>query len=121
MTATATSYDVDDPRFTAAIDLLRRTGATSFGVRYSDDEKPVVWLAVVQYGPLRGWEAAAGHDPVEATFRLCDRVIDGGKCQHCGRPAGFERDYLGTMPVGDVFCWYQYDPGNKAYVRGCSA
>jgi hypothetical protein len=112
--------DEDDPRLAAAVDLLRRTGAASFAVRYSDDETPIVWLAVAEYRDGR-WEAAAGHHPLQATLRLCDTVVDGGKCTHCGRMTGFEAKALDAMPANELVCWYQYDPGRQAYVRGCAA
>lgn len=114
------SFEIDDPRYLAAVDLLRRTGCTSYGVRYSDDEQPVVWLAVVGYEG-GGWETAAGHNPVQATMRLCAQVLDGGTCQHCGRMSSFEARALDRQPLDELVCWYQYDPGRRAYVRGCAA
>ncbi len=39
-----TPMDPEDPRFTACLDLLQRSGVTELQVRYSDDEDPVLWL-----------------------------------------------------------------------------
>lgn len=105
-----------DPRMVAAIDMLRRTGANEVQIRYSDDEHPVVWIAVAQW---RGhWEAGAGMHPSHALFALCAEVIDGGTCKHCKRPTGFDSSF-GQMPLDKVVCWYQYDPELKTFRRGC--
>jgi hypothetical protein len=117
MAASMSAEPKTDPRHMAAIDLLRRTGIASYSVRYSDDEQPVVWMAVAVY-PDGRWEAAAGHDFVEATFRLCDQLIDGGQCRHCGRPAGFEAS-LDDMPLSELICWQQYDPELETFRRSC--
>lgn len=117
------------PQALAAVDLLRRTGSSTFEIRYSDDNQPVVWLAISGYrtdkhghpvatGTPNAYEVAAALLPEDAIFRLCDQLIDGGWCKHCNRPAGFER---GTepMPLGDHICWYQYDPELATYRRSC--
>jgi hypothetical protein len=109
---------VEDERFAPAVAMLRRTGAAEFQVRYCDEEKPVLWMAVARWG--QRWEASAALGPVEAVFRLCDEVIDGGTCQHCHRPTGFEPS-TDPMPLDALVCWYQYDPSTKAFVRGCAA
>ena len=115
MTADATN----DPRFIAAIDLLRRTGARRIQIRYSDDEQPVVWFLVASYGGGR-WDTAAGPNPLIAALRLCESLIDGGQCKHCNRPSGFDEDF-DTMPLNDVVCWYQFDPELATFRRGCEA
>lgn len=126
--------DVKAPRFTAALDLLHRTGATTVQVRWSDDETPTVWIVVVGWnvdpssgkpappGEVDGepgFESAAALDPVTAAFRLCAEVIDGSRCLHCQRPAGFEPKSLDTMPLDKLVCWYQWDPENSTFRRGC--
>lgn len=80
---------IDEPKMTAAIALLGRTGAADIQIRYSDDEDPTVWFVVARYRtgpdgrPVRGdsepnrWDTAAGHHPTEALLRLCERTIDG--------------------------------------------
>lgn len=106
----------DDARMTAAVELLGRTGADEFQVRYCDEEKPVVWIAAARWGDI--WEAAAGMNPLFAVFRLCDQVIDGGHCVHCNRPTGFAAE-LDQMPLDKLVCWYQWDPERSTFRRGC--
>jgi hypothetical protein len=105
-----------EARMIAAVELIGRTGAGEFQLRYSDDEKPVVWMAVAKYGDH--YEAAASVDPMQAVFRLCETLVDGGTCAHCGRPTGIA-DSLGRMPLDELVCWYQYDPELETFRRGC--
>jgi hypothetical protein len=115
--------EAGDARLLAAVDLLRRTGLQEFQLRYSDDEAPIVWLAVGTW-PQNGGvahETAAALDPVRATLRLCEAVIEGGECAHCHRPAGMEPDSIETMPLDQAVCWYQWDPSTSKFVRGCAA
>jgi hypothetical protein len=111
----------DDPRLLAGVDLLRRTGARQFQIRYSDDEEPVVWLAVISYVRDEGtyYDAAGAMDPVRAVLRLCELVVDGGHCAHCHRPAGLDPDSIDTMPLAEAICWYQYDPELRTFRHGC--
>lgn len=106
-----------DPRLPAAMMLLGRTGAQESQVRYCDEEQPVIWTAAARWG--QRWEAAGGMTPLAAVFRLCDEVIDGGQCTHCGKPAGFEPS-IDPMPLNQFVCWYQWDPGTKEFTRGCA-
>jgi hypothetical protein len=106
-----------EQRMLAAVDLIGRTGAGSFQLRYSDDEEPVVWMAVAQHG--EHYEAAASTHPVRAVLRLAELLIDGGMCTHCGRPAGLEPDDIDAMPLDALVCWYQYDPELHTFRRGC--
>lgn len=114
-----------DPRFVAAIKMLERTGITSFGIRYQDDEEPVVWVAVVEYSKERtpqtgdGAEAAGGMTPLMAVMRLLEQVMDGGRCAHCKRITAVETDWRNDMPLEDVVCWYRYDPETQGFRRGC--
>lgn len=107
----------DNDMVLACADLVRRTGASAFQIRYSDDEQPVVWMAVAEY-PGQKREVAAGFTPVKAMFRLLEALVDGGQCKHCSRPTGVSEDFT-TMPAGDLVCWYQYDPELKTFRRGC--
>ena len=123
----------EGPRFVAAVDMLRRSGATTFQIRYCEEEQPVVWMAVVGYvaqgNPKSGdpskqverevHDAAAGMTPVHAALRLCEQLIDGGTCTHCHRPTGFDADSLDAMPADRFFCWYQWDPEMATFRRGC--
>lgn len=108
---------LDDARFLATIDLIRRTGATEFQIRYHDDEQPVVWMAVA--GTKDGWEVDAALNPLKAVWRLVERLVDGGMCRHCSRPAGVSDNWESGMPLSDVICWYIYDPELKTFRRSC--
>lgn len=118
-----------DERFTAAIDLVRRTGAKEVQVRYSDDEQPVVWFVVAGYisrggkpvstGKVNAWKVGSALTPHDAIFRLLDDTIDGAECAHCHRPSGFVEGFDANMPLDRHVCWYQYDPELKRYRRGC--
>lgn len=124
-----------DPKFIAGVDMLGRTGATQFQIRYADDEKPIVWFAVVIYkGNMKKFETAAASHPVEAVMRLCQQVIDGGTCTHCGRPTAFDADHDDTvneqfnevyksqiipgMPTEGI-CWTMWDPELSKFRRAC--
>lgn len=114
----------DEDRFKAAIDYIRRTGASSVQVRYSNDQTPIVWMAIAEYdgrnpAGIKGFEVDAANTPLAAAVRLCERVGDGAICTHCNRPSGFEPTLLLRMPLDDKICWYQYDPELKVYRRGC--
>jgi hypothetical protein len=112
---------LDEPRFLAAIDFVRRTGARQVQVRWSDDEQPTVWFVVAGYvhdGRER-YEVDASLDPTRAALRLCERLADGGRCTHCNRVTGLDPDSLDTMPLNELVCWYQYDPELKTFRRGC--
>jgi hypothetical protein len=122
-------YDHEDPRLTAAIDLVGRNGARSIQIRFSDDEEPTVWMAVAEFrldaaghvtkgeGDVH-YEAAGALHPLAALFRLCGQLMDGGQCTHCDRPTGFDEDF-GTMPLDELICWYQWDPERATFRRGC--
>lgn len=108
---------VDKAKFLAALDMVKRTSALQFQLRWSDDEEPVIWIAVAIY--KGGAETDASLNPLRAVLRLLERVCDGGKCTHCNRPTGLDPDSLETMPLNDLVCWYQYDPELKTFRRGC--
>jgi hypothetical protein len=120
-----------DPRLTACIDLARRCGAQSLQIRYSDDEQPVVWMAVASFrigddgfprasGGTEGHEAAGALMPLDATFRLVEQLVDGSVCRHCQRPAGVTDDWERQMPLSDVVvCWYVFDPETEKFRRSC--
>jgi len=105
------------PRTMAAIDLLRRTGLGALDIRFQDDHLPIVWIAVGTWQDSKH-EAAAGMNPDLAVLRLCETVVDGGQCTHCGKVAGFSAD-VDHLPGGDFVCWYQWDPELKTFRRGC--
>jgi hypothetical protein len=108
----------NDPRFVAAVQLIGRTGADEFQMRFSpEDEPPITWTALGRWD--KAWECASAMSPVVAVFRLCNEVIDGGECQYCHRPAGFEESIEPTL-MDSLICWYQWDPSTKTFQRGCS-
>src|SRR3954471_20750719 len=83
-------------KLVAAFNFVGGTGAKSVQLRWSDDEQPVVWMAVAEYGPPRydetNHEVDASIHPVRAMLRLCERLADGGMCNHCKRPSGLDPD-----------------------------
>lgn len=108
----------------AAVQFIRRTGASQVQIRYSDDNEPTIWFVVAVYlktGPIgiEKIEVDASTNPEHAALRLCERLADGGICGHCGRTTGFEPIQLWRMPFDDVICWYQYDPELRTFRRGC--
>lgn len=106
-----------DDRDLAAIKLIGRTGAKEFTIRFCAEAEPIVWMALADY-PDGKHAVAAALTPSSAIMHLCDELVDGGSCMHCNRPTGFTPD-LGTMPMDDFFCWYQWDPELKTFRRGC--
>ena len=109
-----------DDKFKAAADLIGRTGAKSFSIRFCEEEKPVIWMAIGEY-EREGrsiFEVGAHTNPLVAMYRLLDTLIDGGFCTHCHRPTGFSED-ADIMPLDEMFCWYQWDPERKKFRRGC--
>jgi hypothetical protein len=125
------TYDLsaDDPRFTAALDMIGRTGVRSIQIRFQDDEEPTVWIAVAEYGvdeddkPIKTggrtvYKIAAALHPFTAVLNLLENAIDGGQCIHCMRPAGVTAEF-DQMPMDTMICWYQYDPELKVFRRGC--
>jgi hypothetical protein len=108
----------------AAIEMLGRTGAIDFQMRYSDDEYPTIWIAASSWmrhindQNLRLYETASALNPEQAIFRLCSQVMDGGECTHCHRPTGFDEEHL-DMPMSEIVCWYLYDPELKKFRRSC--
>lgn len=102
----------------AAIDMLGHTGAEFTQVRYCEEEDPVVWMVVGKWSGER-YEVGAAMNPVRAALRLLEKVVDGGTCQHCGRPTGITEDF-DEMPLDNLMCWYQYDPELKKFRRGCA-
>ena len=108
-----------DRRLAACADLVRRTGAATFQMRYSDDEKPVVWMAVATYPDGRG-EAAASLDPLRAAVRLAEQLVDGAMCTHCHQPTALITDFTATLTdVLPQLCEYVYDPEMATFRRSC--
>jgi hypothetical protein len=115
--------DVDDPRFHAAIEMIGRTGAEEFQIRFCEEEEPNLWMCSARWGDH--WDTAAALHPVLALFRLCDQMVDGGMCTHCQRPTGFIPDFESPAPSGiataidAAICWYRFDPELETFRRSC--
>lgn len=114
----STADPMQDPRFKAALDLIGRTGADEFQIRYSDEDEPVIWMAYASYKE-KGGEVAASLNPVIAVLRLAETLVDGGTCVHCKKPSGLDVDSIDVMPADEFICWYQFDPELKTFRRGC--
>ncbi len=121
--------DGDDPRLNAAADMIRRTGAKSLQLRISDDPEPDVYIAIVEHligednrpvpeGGVQHFETGSGLTPLSAALRLCERLIDGGVCAHCGKLTRFN-EFSRPQPPNDALCWNEWDPGSGAFRRGC--
>lgn len=109
-------------RLNALVDLLGRTGAATFQLRFQDDQEPVVWVAVTEHkvkGQGSHYEAAGGMSPLVAAWRLAETMVDGAMCTHCRRPAGMAQRHEGDDPLPPQICWYQYDPELKTFRRDC--
>lgn len=111
-----------DPVAMGLVAWFPRLGASELQIRYSDDESPIVWMAVAKVANRRAprFEAAAALDPSEAVKRLAAQLIDGGVCVHCGKPTGFESDW--TVPdfgTDILVCWVTYDPELDRIRLGC--
>lgn len=135
MNGSAQPVDMDDDRFVAAVDLVRRTGAMEFSIRWDepDDKLPVAWCALARWRlntegrpvgpgePFAGMavKVGAGLDPVVAVLDLAAKAIDGGQCVHCGKPAGLEERFDAPDLFGEVICWYQWDPELATFRRAC--
>ena len=111
-------HAAESPRLTAGIDLLRRCGALSFRIGFSPEEdgRPIVWYAVAEWA--HGADAAAALIPERAVLRLCEQVIDGGRCRHCGRPTVFTPDSDTTI-LDLAGCVYAWDPELATFRRSC--
>lgn len=112
----------DQDRVAAVAELVGRTGAKNFEVRFSPSEQPdgqLVWLCIAEYGDGR-WDAGAGRSPGRAGKRLLEQLINAGQCQFCGRTTGIVHDPP-WMPDDAEVCWYQYNPALNTYQRACEA
>jgi hypothetical protein len=110
--------DATDPRFTACLDLLARTGVDQVQVRYHDDEEPTLWLV---YGCWKqGDEAAGGKTPLSAAMRLLEAILDGvGACAHCGKTTAISDRWDLPTFLDDALCWYVFDPETQKFRRSC--
>jgi hypothetical protein len=118
-----------DPRYIAAINLIRRNGAREIQLRYDEEQTPIVWVAVAGFSIINGVPTGRGNinahqaggalDPLQAIFALCRACLDRrGLCVHCGRNTMFDETF-DPQPLEDLYCWYQWDPEMKTFRRGC--
>lgn len=76
---------MDDDALRAAVELVGRTGATSFEIGYLHEDVPVeeaAWYAHAQYKGAR-ITVENKASPVEAAEGLARRLLAGAQCQHC--------------------------------------
>ena len=121
--------NAEDPRFIATMDMIRRTGARSFQIRYSDDEQPIIWMTVGEWlwkdgrpvaeGGEPRYEAAAALSPLGACVRLLEQIMDGGMCEHCGKMTSVEVNFTAHTFAEEHICWYVYDPELNVFRRSC--
>lgn len=122
---------VRDPRYIAAIELVRRNGAREIQLRYDDEQKPIVWVAVAGFsiingkpsgtGKINAHQVGCGLDPLSSLFGLCHACLDRrGVCNHCQRNTMFDEKFS-PQPLEAFYCWYQWDPEVKTFRRGCEA
>lgn len=128
--ASALPDAANDPRYVAAIDLVRRNGAREIQLRYDDEQNPIVWVAVAGFsiingkiaqsrGKINAHQAGGGLDPLSALFALCRACLDRqGRCVHCDRNTMFDENFS-AQPLEAFYCWYQWDPEMKTFRRGC--
>lgn len=119
-----------DPRFLAAMDLIRRTGATEVQIRYSDDEEPVVWFVVASFddptalgqGKIpprkKALQIGAGIGPTSAALKCAEVLVTGAECTWCHRRSAMTTDFQ-LKPLPADICWYVYDPDTALFKRGC--
>lgn len=79
--------ETDRQRLHAGLDLIGRTGAADVVIGYLHDDVPPAdadWYAHANYlGSRITHDHAAS--PVAAVEGLVSRLLDGGRCAHCGR------------------------------------
>ena len=79
---------------------------------------PLVWIAIAEFKGAPH-QVNAGTHPVIALEKLLEQLIDGGTCQHCGRPTSLLTDLADPGLLATIACTYQYDPELKTYRRSC--
>jgi hypothetical protein len=110
---------IQDDKLVAVVDLLGRTGAKEFQIRYCEEETPVVWIASARWGEV--WQAAGGMTPWSAVFRLAEATMDGGHCTHCNRMTAVDDKPADELldAMNELVCFYRFDPELKTFRRAC--
>lgn len=138
MTGEQQGFDETTERFiVATADAIGRSGASQMQLRYSDDEQPVVWFAVATWSaemleklkPSGRDDSSSGHSeamaamtPVDALFRLLEKIIDGGTCTHCGQLTALvdpTEQNVTNLTRGIPACWWRYSPSLGKWQTGC--
>jgi hypothetical protein len=110
---------LDEPRLIALVQLIGRTGASEFQVRYCDEEVPLAWIAAARWEGE--WHLAGAVTPYAAVMRLAESVMDGGRCRHCGMPTAVDDQPPDELLAAteSIVCWYRYDPELETFRRSC--
>lgn len=106
---------------TATADMVGRTGAIEFQIRYSDDEEPVLWIAYAGYKENR-YGVGTATNPFTACIRLMNLLVDGGRCTHCNRMTIYWPEIVpedSEPPLSDKDCVYYLDEKTMKFKRGC--
>ena len=118
--------NIKDGKFAAAVDMIGRTGANEFQIRFCEEEEPIVWIAAAHWPSRNGiisehWDAAAGMSPWLALLRLCEATVDGGTCIHCNKPTSIDDKPadVALAATEAYICWYRYDPELNTFRRSC--
>lgn len=112
-----------DPRLIAAVEMIGRLGGSEFQLRFDDrdldDGTPIVWSALARWGTV--WQATGALSPWRAIFRLLEAAMDGGSCNHCGKPTVVdEHPADASIRITEsALCWYRYDPERHTFRRSC--
>lgn len=129
--ATDPRHAAKDPRYVAAIKLIERQGAKEFQIRYDEEQDPIVWVATAGFaihngkigrsGKVNAHQCGAGLNPLTAIFSLCHNSLDRrGLCLHCHRNTMFDENFeINPDTLTDAYCFYQWDPENSTFRRGC--
>lgn len=111
--------DVDMAK--AVYKMLKSVGAINFKVDVHAPFRCEVWICAVEF-PGDRWEVCAGRSLGVAAFRLLEKCIDNGICNHCNRAVSTESNWANPSiePSNDgLICVYIYDPSTKQFLRGC--
>lgn len=113
---------------TAGIEMIGRSGADEFQIRYHDDEEPTLWMAAASWKRPGGtyWDSAGGMTPRSAVLRLVGIVFENALCIRCQRKMTFSPQKredilpkdLETRVKSDT-CYTGWDPETKKFLRDC--
>lgn len=111
--------DTDMDILVAAYDLIGRAGASDFEVGYDTDQPADRWwFAQCTYGDTGAHRAqwyTSAHDAAE---RLARRIVNGGRCTHCGKVSSLQGARGDQRPPGQPGVCFWTRTG-KRWERGC--